>query len=113
VRSRADLAHSVGHPLSELFDGLVPDRAEERVAVGKVPVGGVGNYPDHTRHLAQHDGVGTARTRELDASLDERRAHSTAGPLSSAPGPIARLRVTCGPLIGCRHYLKHSGQRPQ
>ena len=122
VRPRPDLAHSVGHPLSELFDGLLADRAKERVAVGEVSVGGVGNHPDHTRHLAQHDRVRTARTRELDTSLDERTAHSTAGPLPSAPRPIARLRVTCGPLIGCGHHPSlvdsvhnsgYSGQRPQ
>ena len=66
------LAHAIGHALSELSDRLVADRREERVAVGEVSVCGVRNNPDHARHLAQHDRVRTPRTRQLEASLDER-----------------------------------------
>jgi hypothetical protein len=57
VRSRADLAHPVGHAASELPDCLVADGREQRIAVSEVPVGGVGNDPDHACHLAQYDGV--------------------------------------------------------
>jgi hypothetical protein len=94
VCPRADLAHPVCHALSEPSDRLVAHCREQRVAVGEVAVGGIGNDPDHARHLAQHDGVRPARPCELDASLDERGAHSAAGPRSPAAGPIARLRVT-------------------
>jgi hypothetical protein len=50
----------------------VADGREERVAVGEMPVRGVGSDPDHARSLAQHDRVRTPRSRELEACLDER-----------------------------------------
>jgi hypothetical protein len=73
VRSRADLAHPVGHAPSELCHRLVADRREQPVAVGEMPVGGVGDDADHARHLAQHDRVRAARSRELEAGLGARR----------------------------------------
>ena len=94
VRSRADPAHPFCHALRQPSHRLVADRREQRVAIGEMPVGGIGNDPDHARHLAQHDRVRPARSGELDASLDERGAHGAAGPGSPASGPIARLRVT-------------------
>jgi hypothetical protein len=49
--SRAHSAHPTGHALRQLSHRGVADRPEERVAVGKMPVGGIGHDPDHARHL--------------------------------------------------------------
>jgi hypothetical protein len=106
MRARADLAHPVGHAPSELPDRLVADRREQRIAVGEVPVGGVGNDTDHARHLSQHDGVRPAEPREVDTGRDERSAHRPAWARSLPPDPIAPMRVT--------HVTKDSsGQCPQ
>jgi hypothetical protein len=63
VRACTYLAHPVGHAPRELSDRLVADRREERIAVGEMPIGGVGHDPDHARDLAQHDRVRAARSR--------------------------------------------------
>jgi hypothetical protein len=93
VRPGADLAHPIGHALSELADRLISHRGEQRVPVAEMSVGGIWNDPDHARHLAQHDRVRAGRSCELDASLNQRRPHSPAGPRSPAERPIARLCV--------------------
>ena len=102
-RSRAHLTHPVGHALSELFDRGVANGRQERVAVGEMAVGGVRDDTDHARHLAEHDRVRTPRSRELEASLDERGPDSAAGTWSAAQSPISRVRPTSAVVIACRH----------
>jgi len=106
VRPGTYLVHAVGHALSELSDRLVADRREERIAVGEMPIGGVGDDPDHARDLAQHDRVRPSRSREREASLDERRPDSATATRSPARRRIACLRVSWGPLITCRHLVR-------
>jgi hypothetical protein len=106
VRPRTYLAHAAGHPSSELSDRLVADRREERIAIGEMPIGGVGDDPDHACDLAQHDRVRTARSRERETSLDERRPDNAAGTRSPARKRIARLRLSCGPLIAYWHFAR-------
>jgi hypothetical protein len=66
------LAHSIGHAPCKRSDRLVADGRQQRVAVGEMPVGRVRDDPDHARHLAQHDRVRASRSRQFEASLDER-----------------------------------------
>jgi len=101
ARSRSDPTHPVGHALSESPDRFAADSREEGVAVGEMAVGRIGNYPDDARRLSQHDGLRTARSRKLDAGLDERRAHSPARAGSLPPWRIVRLPLTRGPLVVC------------
>ena len=103
MRCRRGLAHRVDHALSELFDRGVADRGEERVAVGEMAVGGVRHDSDQARHLAKHDRLRTARSREREASLDERGLDSAAGAWSAARRPIAGVRLTSALVIVCRH----------
>ena len=70
VRTGPHFVHPVGHALRELADRFILYGSKEGVAVGEMPVGGVGDHADHARHLAQHHGVGTTRARQLDAGLD-------------------------------------------
>jgi hypothetical protein len=102
VRPCTYLAHAAGHATSELSDRLVADRREERIAIGEMPIGGVGDDPDHARDLAQHDRVRAARAREREAGFDERRPDSAAGTRSPARKRVARLRLSCGPVIAGR-----------
>jgi hypothetical protein len=56
-----------------------------------MPVGGIGDDPDHASHLAKHDGVRAAGSRQLETGLDE-RGPNRATTRSAPPGQIARLR---------------------
>ena len=113
VRARAYLAYAIGHASSELSDRLVTDGREERGTVAEMPVGGVGDDPDHARHLAQHDRVRPPRSGQLDAGLDERGPDRAAGTRSPSTGRIARLRLSRVVPVACWHFENHSGQRPQ
>ena len=95
VRPRADLAHAVGHASRELADRLVTDRREEGVAVGEVPIGGVGDDADHARHLAEHDRVRASRSGQLEAGLDERGPDGAAGTRSPAHRGLAGVPRPC------------------
>lgn len=68
--SPADAARRVSHALREPSDHCVADRGQQRVAVEEVAVGRIGHDADHTRHLAEHERIRTARAGEFDASLD-------------------------------------------
>ena len=91
VSARAHLAHPFSHSLSQLAERSVADRRQERVAVGEMAVGGIGDDPDHPRDLAKDDRVRPARSREFDARLDQRRAHGPTGPAPAVPRRFARL----------------------
>ena len=70
-------AHSIGHPLSELSDRLVSDRRQERVAVGEVPVGGIGHHAHHPCRFTQYDGVWAAGAGQLQPGGDQAVADGT------------------------------------
>src|SRR5205085_2752544 len=103
VRPRAYVAHAIGHASSELSDGLIADRGEERVTVGEMPVCGVRNDADHARDLAQHDRVRAARSRQLEAGLDERGPDGSTRSRPLTRRRIARSRLRCGPLLARWH----------
>jgi len=111
VPRRAHSAHPVGHALSESSHRGVAERRQEGVTVGKMAVGGVGNDPDHARHLAEDNRVRSARARELDASLDKCSTHRATRTRSPAQRQITR--PTAGLRITCHHCANYSGQRPQ
>jgi hypothetical protein len=66
--------------LGESSERGVADCCKECLAVGEMPVGGIGDDPDHARHLAQDDGVRSTYARKRDASLNERGPDRPAGP---------------------------------
>ena len=113
VRPRAYVAHAARHALSEIADRPVTDGSEEGVAVGEVPIRGVGDDADHARHLAEHDRVRAARSGQLEAGLDERGAHGAARTRSPAHRGFAGVPPSRGPLLACRHVADSSGQCPQ
>jgi len=102
--SRAHAAHPIGHALRQPSHRGVADRCQERVAVGKMPVGGIGHDPDHACHLAEDDGVGSARAGQLEARFDERSTHDATRTRSSARG--ARHRLIGWVRNGGRHLPK-------
>ena len=94
LRPRTYLAHPIGHPLRELADCFVADGREERVTVWEMPVGGIGDDPDHASHLAKHDGVRAAGSRQLEAGLDERGPNRAPRTRSTPTGRIAVCHLT-------------------
>jgi hypothetical protein len=84
--SRTHSSHPVGHPLSESIHRGSAHRCQERVAVGEMTVGGIGNNPNHARHLAEDNRVRSGRARELETSRDERSPHRSARAGSATPG---------------------------
>ena len=77
-----------GHAVGELAHGRRADRGEELVAVGEVPVGGVGHHAHHPGRFAEHDGVRAAGPGQLESRGDQAVA-------DGAPRPPPSLRSGC------------------
>jgi hypothetical protein len=76
-----------GHPVGELAHGRRAHRGQELVAVGEVPVGGVGHHAHHPGRLAEHHGVRAAGPGQLEPCGDQAVADGasrTAPPLRLA-----------------------------
>jgi hypothetical protein len=101
VWPRTYLAYAIGHSLRELADRFVADGREERVTVGEMPIGGIGDDPDHASHLAKHDGVRAAGSRQLETGLNERGPNRATSTRSAPPGQIALLPASTAPPIAC------------
>jgi hypothetical protein len=67
-------AHAVG----ELAHGRLSDRGEKLVAVGEVPVGGVGRHAHDPGRLAEHHGVRAAGPGQLEPGGDQAVADGAA-----------------------------------
>ena len=73
-----------GPPTGELAHRRPADRGEQLVAIGEVPVGGVGHHAHHAGRLAEHDGFRAARPGQLEPGGHETvtdRASRAAAPL--------------------------------
>jgi hypothetical protein len=79
-----------GHAGGQLVHGRHTDRGEELVAVGEVPVGGVGHHSHHPGRLAEHDGVWATGPGQLEPCGDQAVAHGAARP---SP-PLRRVAPT-------------------
>ena len=82
-----------GHAVGELAHGRRADRGEELVAVGEVPVGGVGHHAHHPGRFTEHDGVRAAGPGQLEPGGDQAVA-------DGAPRPPPPLRLLSPLLIG-------------
>jgi hypothetical protein len=71
MRPRADLAHPVCHALRQPSDRLVADRREQRVAVGEMPVGGIGYDAHQPGRLPQQNRFRPSGPGQLQARRDE------------------------------------------
>jgi hypothetical protein len=80
------------HAVSELTHGRRADRGEELVAVGEVPVGGIGHHAHHPCRLTQYDGVWAAGAGQLQPGGDQAVADS-----ASRPPPPLRGRLVFHP----------------
>jgi hypothetical protein len=80
--SRAHSAHPIGHALSQPSHRCVADRRQERVAVGEMPVGGVGHHTHHAGRFTEHHGVRAAGPGQFQSRGDQAVANGSAG---SAP----------------------------
>ena len=75
-----------GHPGGELAHGRRADRGEEFVAVGEVPVGGVGHHAHHPGRFTEHHGVRATGPGQLEPGCDQAVADG-----ASRPSPPLRL----------------------
>ena len=96
-----------GHAVGELAHGRGADRGEELVAVGEVPVGGVGHHADHPGRFAEHDGVGAAGPGQLEPGGDQAVADG-----ASRPPPPCRGSFRCWSARVRLGHDSNSGQRP-
>ena len=60
-----------GHAVGELAHGRRADRGEELVAVGEVPVGGVGHHAHHPGRFTEHHGVRATGPGQLEPGGDQ------------------------------------------
>ena len=75
-----------GHAGGEFAHRRRADRGEELVAVGEVPVGGVGHHAHHPGRFTEHHGVRATRPGQLEPRGDEAVADG-----ASRPSPPLRL----------------------
>jgi hypothetical protein len=78
-----------GHAVGELAHGRRADRGEEFVAVGEVPVGGVGHHADHACRFSEHHGVRAAGPGQLEPGGDQAVADGAPRPPPLRPGCLA------------------------
>ena len=80
------LGDAGGHPGGELTHGRRAYRGEELVAIGEVPVGGVGHHAHHPCRLTEHHRVRATGPGQLEPCGDEPVADG-----ASRPSPPFRL----------------------
>jgi hypothetical protein len=80
-----------GHAVGEFLHGRRADRGQELVAVGEVPVGGVGHHPHHPGRFTEHHRVRAAGPGQLEPGDDQAVADGSSG---SAP-PLRLVYLPC------------------
>ena len=77
-----------GHAVGQLAHGRRADRGEELVAVGEVPVGGIGHHAHHPCCLTQHHGVRATAPGQLEPGGDQAVTDGTSRPPSPLRGSL-------------------------
>ena len=106
VCRRARTAHPVGHVLSELFERGVAYHRKERVAVGEVPIGGIGTTP--TKRVTSRRTTASGPPERASSRPASTRAART---MPRGRGPRRVRPPRCSASVATVH--DYSGHRPQ
>ena len=87
----AHAGNADGHAVGELAHGRRAPRGEQLVAVGEMPVGGVGHHAHHPGRFTEHHGVRAAGPGQLESGGDQAIADGASRPVP----PLRLLYLPC------------------